>query len=151
VGNIRVLIDHPSIATNIRDVKGRTALALAAEIGHKTSLKMLLAKDPDIVNCSSNYGSTPLSLAAKRGHEAIVTILLQAHANPNSLDHDGHTPLSWALRNDHRGIVRNLLSCGAKPTSLAEEAWVYQNFLGPAAHSITGALDEGYHLDLLFM
>jgi ankyrin repeat protein len=61
---------------NVKDTYDRTPLLWAAQKGHETVVRLLLAKDgvdPDSKN--SEYGRTPLSWAAENGHEAVVKLL----------------------------------------------------------------------------
>lgn len=56
----------------------------------------------------SYYGQSPLSAAAENGHGAVVRMLLDKGADPNSRDESGRTPLSWAVLNQHETVTEYL-------------------------------------------
>ncbi|KKO97783.1 hypothetical protein THAR02_10115 [Trichoderma harzianum] len=66
---------------------------------------------------------TPLSLSARNGHEAIVELLLEIGADPESRNVDGQTALMHAARNGHEAIVRLLLMHEADLDSKDESGW----------------------------
>jgi ankyrin repeat protein len=97
-----------------------TALFWAAQNGHETVVKLLLATDgidPD--SKDSNNRRTPLSWAAQNGHETVVKLLLAANGvDPDSKSYFGSTPLSWAAQNGHEAVVKLLLAAdGVDPDS----------------------------------
>jgi ankyrin repeat protein len=70
---------------DLRDSEGRTPLSWAAQMGHETVVKLLVARDDVDINSKDIWGRTPLSVAAERGHEAVVaTLLACAAVNMNS-------------------------------------------------------------------
>ena len=54
-------------------------------------------------------------MAAQNGHTAVVSLLLENHAQIDLADNDGITPLLMAAKNGHTEVVRLLLQAGADP------------------------------------
>lgn len=80
-----------------------TTLMIAAEMGHETLMKFLLAV-PGI----NTDGA--LAFAAQKGHENIVKILLEVPSiNVNAEIHTGYTALTTAARNGKENILRLLV------------------------------------------
>jgi len=93
-----------------KDGYGQTPLSLAAKIGHKAVVRLLLERDDVEKDSKDGYGQTPLSFAAKNGHETVFRLLLERDdVEKNSKDSDGRTPLSLAAKNGHEAVVRLLL------------------------------------------
>jgi len=67
---------------NAKDSSGGTCLISAAAKGHKSLIKLFLAKGAD-VNVQNNDGNTALILAAEKGHTAVVDSLLAKGADVN--------------------------------------------------------------------
>ena len=63
---------------------------------------------------------TPLGAAVSAGQADMVSVLLEAGADPNMTDATGYTPLMQAVRARHYAIARRLLAGGAKPELIAE-------------------------------
>jgi hypothetical protein len=80
--------------------KQMTRLHLAAYFGVQETVNTLL--DGHSMDLKDSYGRTPLSWAAEKGHEAVVKLLLEKGAEPETKDTEyGQTPLSWAAKNGH--------------------------------------------------
>ncbi|KAJ5653623.1 hypothetical protein N7490_000626 [Penicillium lividum] len=76
----------------------------------------------DDLDCKDKeYGQTPLTWAAQRGHKAVVRLLLEKGADPESKDNSYRTSLSWAAEIGHEAVVRLLLEKGADPESRDNE------------------------------
>lgn len=85
----------------------------AARKGDVEAVKALLAKGVD-VNTKTEYGATALAYACDKGHTAVVKLLLENGADPNSRDTFYQaTPITWASMKGHAEIVRLLLDKGA--------------------------------------
>ncbi|KAJ5369101.1 ankyrin repeats (3 copies) domain-containing protein [Penicillium cataractarum] len=96
---------------NFKSHKGQTPLSWAAENGHESIVKQLLATDGVDVNARDSTGQTPLSWAAENGHESAVKQLLATDGvDVNARDSTGQTPLLWAAENGHESIVKQLLA-----------------------------------------
>jgi ankyrin repeat protein len=104
---------------NTKDGFCWTPLSWAAEKGHDTMVRQLLATDGVDPNCGDNDGLTPLSRASWNGHEVVVQLLLATDdVDPGSKDNSGQTPLSWAAKKGHEAVVRQLLATdGVDPDS----------------------------------
>lgn len=90
------------------------ALRRAASAGDLAKVQELLAAGVD-VNAGNRYGATALAFASDKGHAAVVNLLLERGANPNSKDSFYNAaPLDWAVQRGHAEIVRALLAKGAQ-------------------------------------
>lgn len=90
------------------------ALRRAASAGDLAKVKELLAAGADI-NAANTYGGTALAFASDKGHAAVVDLLLERGADPNTKDRFYQaTPLTWAVMNGHTEVVRSLLAKGAQ-------------------------------------
>ena len=94
----------------------RTALMLAARLGHLEMIQIML-KHPSInVDLQDINGMTALYLAAREDHYEIVQLLLDAEASIDVVDfHAGRSPLRCAAERNHRDTVDLLLQYGADP------------------------------------
>ena len=96
----------------------RTALHLAASIGHDEIVRALLLSgvDKDALN---DAGETPLMWAAGKAHGSIVRRLLEAGADVSiHATDDGRTALHWSAGEGHEGMVSVLLQSGADKDAL---------------------------------
>ncbi len=90
------------------------ALRRAASAGDLAKVQELLAAGAD-VNAANKYGGTALAFASDKGHAAVVNLLLERGANPNTKDSFYNAaPLDWAVQRGHAEIVRALLAKGAE-------------------------------------
>jgi ankyrin repeat protein len=96
------------------DSTGRTPLSWAAEMGHDSVVKMLLARDDVKADSKDDYGRTPLFAAADMGHEEVVKLLVtRKDVDVQGKDMFGQTPLSRAASQGHESVVKLLLERGA--------------------------------------
>lgn len=111
---------HILITSLSEDDTGRTAIHIAASLGHDNVVRMLLDTLPledkyGIVSHKSNDSATPLHSAASGGHIRTVEAILQFFSvkQQNSLismqTSDGRTALHMASYKGHLLIVRALL------------------------------------------
>lgn len=106
------LIKDDKFDVNQENDLNRTALYMAASLGHLPMTKLLIENGAN-VNHRSNYHGTPLHEAAEAGHQSIVKFLVQNKANINAQDDLGRTPLGNAIRGKHSIIIEFLLDNGA--------------------------------------
>lgn len=97
---------------------GGTALIPAAHHGHVETVRRLLATAIDVDHVN-NLGWTALLEAVILGdggpvHTQIVTLLLDAKADPNLADREGVTPLAHARRRGYAAMVTLLERAGAR-------------------------------------
>ncbi|KAF7898209.1 hypothetical protein EAF00_004655 [Botryotinia globosa] len=80
-----------------------------------------LLENGAVVEIRDSTGNTTLFWAAKGGHSKIVSILLDAGANPNIGGHGGLKPIHVTASNNHAGVVRLLLGAGVSPFTTRTE------------------------------
>jgi len=91
---------------------GRTPLHIAAELGHRTIAKLLLAWGAK-TKVWDRDGDTPLHLAAKNGHIKVVKLLVTAGAKITARNADGMRPLHIAVQQEQRNVIKLLIAMGA--------------------------------------
>ncbi|KAJ8441848.1 hypothetical protein Cgig2_021538 [Carnegiea gigantea] len=106
------VLDHGA-QPNAADERGLTPLHCAAEIGRQEQLHLLISKGAE-VDAQSLRG-TPLQCAAADGMKNAVKMLLDNHANPNSVSQQMQTPLVLAILANSIDCARLLLKAGADP------------------------------------
>ena len=104
-----VLVRHPKINVNVRNVHGETALMLACLKGHLALAKLLISKQADI----NQPGWTPLHYAATGGHVELIQLLLEESANIDAESPNGTTPLMMAARYGSAKATQLLIDEGA--------------------------------------
>lgn len=95
-------------SVDLQDQDGRTALQVAAGLGHPSVAKQLIAAGAD-VNKPTKEGMTALMLAASVGNTDMVEMLLDAGADMELQDEDGTTALMAASFNGFADVVETLL------------------------------------------
>lgn len=103
-------------------------LKFAARIGNLAKVKMLIAKDLQLIEAVDSYNQTALIWAASRGHVDVVDFLISMAANldaateipEDSTSQDNHnfTALDWAISRGHSAVVALLMAKGAKANHL---------------------------------
>ena len=99
---------------NSTPVRG-TALHVAAAIGFRQGVQLLLANGANIEAMRGDNESTPLDTAVWNGHTDVVRLLLEKGANIEAIrtTGSGATPLDSAACRGHTDVVRLLLEKGA--------------------------------------
>ena len=95
---------------DVKDARGRTALASASYSGHALVVKRLLEARAD-ANIPDSEGRNALSHAAEKGHLEVVRALLEGKADPNI--GKLNLPLAMAARGKRQEIAEALLQAGA--------------------------------------
>ncbi|KAF3259843.1 hypothetical protein TWF128_003836 [Orbilia oligospora] len=136
---LEMLLDSDTIDPESRS-KRRSALFWAVDNGHEKIVKALLASGADYSTTSTtdslrilrgfdpNYascGKTALASAASRfnGAEAVVKLLLDRGADPNSVSKDGRAALVSAVSTAYEAepVIKLLLDRGADPNYVSED------------------------------
>ena len=103
---VEVLMNRKDVDLDSINHYGDTPLSKAAQQQHTAIVKKLLNRKG--VNYDLQGGMT-LFLAAANAHRAMVEMLLQGIANPNTRGTFGRTALSWAAAHGDYGLVELLL------------------------------------------
>jgi len=106
---VTALVQMGCYGLSDRDYWGYTALAWAADMGHKEVVEILRGLEgvtPEPDEC----GGTLLLLSAVKGHAGVVKILLEREdVNPDKPNDRGRTPLSYAAQAGEEEVVKILL------------------------------------------
>ena len=134
-GNIEAVKQHLDAGTdvNARAGEGETPLNLAALMGHKEIVGLLIAKGADVNAKDYKYGITPLLNAAMGGHKETAELLIAEGADVKGKDVNGSTPLHSAAFGGSKEIVELLIANGADVN--------VRGFLGKTPLNM--AVDEG--------
>ena len=90
-----------------------SALHLAAEMGFKEIVQILVDSKANIESKSNTGNATPLITAAAHNNKSIVKILIKKGACVDATDHTGETSLHKAAKSGYQHIVQMLLENGA--------------------------------------
>ncbi|XP_052086011.1 uncharacterized protein LOC127723428 [Mytilus californianus] len=101
---------------NSVDIKSKTALFIACEIGNTTITKLLIDNNADIYKVDGD-GRTPLHAACCVGNNDIVRMLINKNADVNMRDVDLETPLHKSCRKGSVDVILTLLDNGADTTN----------------------------------
>jgi ankyrin repeat protein len=106
--------------TNIKSAsEGHNVLhtsAMSKRWDNSVIVKMLIERDPSLLEDKDNRGRTPLHLAIiyENGISCIQTVLKSSYANVNAQDYEGCSPLHYALIHDDQGeVCKTLVAFGA--------------------------------------
>ncbi len=87
----------------------------AAKDGRLDRVQALVAADRTLVRSTDSQGYTALRWAGIRGHGEVLSFLIQAGSDPNSVGADGGTPLHGAAHHDDARGMALLLEAGGDP------------------------------------
>ncbi|HUQ62637.1 MAG TPA: ankyrin repeat domain-containing protein [Acidimicrobiales bacterium] len=108
------LVNESRAAVNAWSADGFTPLQLAAFFGRTGAVRLLLNNQADVAPASKNDMKVhALNSAVAGGNVEIVTLLLEAGADPNAPQAEGWTPLRAAEERGDEQIVTALREHGA--------------------------------------
>ena len=90
------------------ETRHETLLHVAASLGHKDIVKLLLAQDGydhTLLNRLDGSRNTALHLAAANGHADVVTLLLEAGFDHSLKGANGKLPVGYAFQGKHQAVV----------------------------------------------
>jgi ankyrin repeat protein len=95
--------------------KGETAINLAADLGNKQMIELLLDHGAGVNDVHSHYADkyAPLHLAAEHGYRSVAELLLARKADVNIRTKTGLTPLHIASEKGFKAFAELLLANGA--------------------------------------
>ena len=127
-GCARLLVEAGGRAVDEKDSEGRTALALAAEVGAGVPLVRELLRLHAQVDALDNRRRDPVMLSAAQGHTEVLQLLLARSLEAGDgaraasrADAEGLTALMHATARRSVGCVRLLLEQGGGPHDLDSE------------------------------
>jgi len=90
----------------------RSKIFIAVGKNDVRTVKVLLEKDPGLVNATSKGNMTPLHIAAIKGYIEVGRLLLDAGADVNFRTFNGTTPMSFSTVNNHGKMIDLLYEYG---------------------------------------
>jgi len=109
---VKKLVKEKPQILNERHTMGGTYLNCAVSTKDMKMLNLMLKLGGD-PNFGAGCGTTPLIMATRQADKAMVSVLLEAGANPNVVG-EGSCPLTMALRANNTEIVTLLKKYNAK-------------------------------------
>ncbi|KAI0886271.1 uncharacterized protein GGS22DRAFT_187509 [Annulohypoxylon maeteangense] len=109
---------HEGAKLDMKNIEGQTPLWIAVAHERDAVVEVLAHRTGVNVNSVSNTGQSPLLRAAWMGYENIVTILMEAGADPHLMDKDGDTAITMARKFGHKDIVKIL----KRPVALRQKS-----------------------------
>ena len=91
-----------------------TLLHDMAHVGDVPKACLLIQHGAKVNYIDDEFRSTPLGYAARWGHVAMVKLLLESGADPNSSGAPWSTPLAWAQKKNNVEVEKILREAGAK-------------------------------------
>ena len=122
-----------------RRLQGRsylTPLQVAIQARDIEKIRALIIEGADVNELSGNREPVLLTACSRDGHLEIITILIDAGADVNSLGKDGCTALYMACKNGHMELVGMLIQAGAdQRTRLPPAGGMCRKALGCGNHA----------------
>jgi len=104
---------------NVRDKLGHGALSLAASSNNVQGARMLTTCSHDFdINIEDRKGKTPLHYAISKCGMEMITILLDAGADPNHADKDGVSPFMLSCKFNSVPVLQALIASNANVNSV---------------------------------
>jgi len=104
---------------NVRDKLGHSALTLAASSNNVEGARMLTTCSHDFdINIADRKGKTPLHYAISKCGMEMITILLDAGADPNHADKDGVSPFMLSCKFNSVPVLQALIASNANVNSV---------------------------------
>merc|ERR1712200_366136 len=100
--------------------EGNNVLQMAILKEASDSIKMILrliekSGDHEVLEETNKIGLSALLIAIRTGQQAVVSLLLDSGANPDSRDRDGESAVHVAVREEDYNMLQILLKAGANP------------------------------------
>ncbi len=122
-------------------------LFYAAQMGYTSAVSRLCTRYRSSISSAALRHA--LSIAARQGHAALVSILLEAGADPDVADSEGWTPLRASAWGGHASTVQVLLERGAQVDACDSEGRTALRAAAWAGHEevVRALLNAGAQVD----
>ncbi|HEV3402333.1 MAG TPA: ankyrin repeat domain-containing protein [Acidimicrobiales bacterium] len=115
---------------------GFTPLQLTSFFGHPYAVRLLLDRGAGVGTVSANPSRLQaLHSAAAGGHGEVVSLLLDAGADPDARQQGGFTPLMAAAARGDELLVQRLLDGGASPARKSDDGKAAADLAAERGHA----------------
>ena len=130
-----ILNSKPEIINYIEPQTGNNILFYCIEKNNYSLAKILLEKNPQLINYKNKYNETPLHKAVEVGNHQMINLLLEKNANPNIQNKFGETPLHITASKGEYKVIKLLLLYNSDPNILTNEGFSAEDYAIERGHT----------------
>ena len=132
---INIINSTPEIINYIDPQTGNNILFYSIEKNNYSLAKLLLEKNPELINHQNKFNETPLHKAVEIGNHQMINLLLEKNANPNIKNKFGETPLHISASKGEYKVIKLLLLYNSDPNILSNEGFSAEDYANERGHS----------------
>jgi hypothetical protein len=128
---ISIIDNHAAViaANNLREIRGRTLLHLAARLGHDEIMRLLVCETSQASTLMNKTGQTPLLTAIEAGSSSTATLLMES--DPRSIivcDMNGSSVFHYACEYCNDVVLNRAIALSKRLNSTTDRVTVKKNF-----------------------
>ena len=131
----QIINSTPEILNYIEPQTGNNILFYCIEKNNYSLAKILLEKNPQLINYQNKFNETPLHKAVEIGNHQMINLLLEKNADPNIQNQFGETPLHIAASKGEYKVIKLLLLYNSDLNILSNEGFSAEDYANERGHN----------------